>query len=460
MNSGQTLGDGPPNRRPLSVFALTSALKDVVEGAFGTVVVEGEFLSARKASSGHLYFTLQDSRAKLPCVMWRSSVAMLREPLSDGMKVIATGEINLYAPHGRYQMVVRRVEPSGLGRLLVNLEALRQRLALEGLFEPERKKALPFLPRKVGVVTAATGAAIRDIVETIHNRYPMHIVLYPTAVQGPDAVEGIVRGIRVLERMDTVDVIIVGRGGGSLQDLWAFNDETVVRAIADCETPVVSAVGHEVDTLLSDFVADVRAATPTAAGEAVVPDMADMRHTLGVYRERLRQGLKMTVGRDRLRLEATLRRLGDPRRTVAEAQQELDELAHRLEVCVNHAVARSRERRGVLAARLRNLHPAARLMIGRQRIRALNDRLERATTNALLKHRRDLESARTAIRHLSPLANLERGYAIVRDEEGAVITDSQGVQTGQLMQILLHRGAIDATVVGRSTETDFDSETP
>ena len=458
MDSAQALGEPRTSRRPMSVFAVTRALKEVIEGAFDTMSVEGEVFSARKASSGHLYFTLKDSRAQLPCVMWRSSVAMLSEPLVDGMKVIATGAINLYEPHGRYQMVVRRVEPSGLGRLLVKLEALRKALMSEGLFAPERKKSLPFLPRKVGVVTAATGAAIRDIVETIHNRYPMHIVLHPTAVQGPAAVEGIVRGIRALDRMKDVDVIIVGRGGGSLQDLWAFNEEAVVRAVAECETPVVSAVGHEVDTLLSDYAADYRAATPTAAGEAVVPSIRDLKHTIGIHQDRLRQGLGLCVSRQRLRLEAIRRRLGDPKRMVAERQQAVDELSLRLEMCIQDALARARERRGVMGARLHNLHPAARVAVGRQRWDALRGRLERSIQARLVAAKRDLQTSRGALEHLSPVGSLERGYAIVRAGNGAVVTDSTDAKSGDSLQIILHRGAIDATVVGTKAKNEFEPE--
>jgi exodeoxyribonuclease VII large subunit len=454
------VNQGGGRRRPLSVFAVTRALKGVIEQAFDTISVEGEVFSARNASSGHLYFTLKDSRAQLPCVMWRSSAAMLSEPLRDGMKVVATGEINLYEPHGRYQMVVRRVEPSGLGQLLVKLEELRKLLLSEGLFAPERKKPLPFLPRRVGVVTAATGAAVQDIVETIHNRYPMPILLVPTAVQGSAAVAGIVRGIQMLDRTDDVDVIIVGRGGGSLQDLWAFNDEAVVRAIAACETPIVSAVGHEVDTLLSDYAADHRSATPTAAGEAVVPSMRDLQTTLRVHRERLRQGLGLCVSRNRLRLESLLRKIGDPRRLVAERQQALDELSMRLEMRLQDSLARSRERSGVLSARLRNLHPASRVGVARQRWSTLSGRLERAMGSHLSETRRDLQGAREALNHLSPVGSLERGYAIVRHGNGGVVTDSSRTSTGDSIEILLHRGAIDATVVGTKTKNHFEPENP
>jgi exodeoxyribonuclease VII large subunit len=421
------------------VTAVTRALKEVVEGAFGMLSVDGEVFSARKASSGHLYFTLKDAHAQLPCVMWRSAVQMLATPIEDGMKLVAAGKISVYEPHGRYQMVVRSVRQSGLGELLVQLEKLRLRLAAEGLFDAERKKPLPLLPRKVGVVTAATGAAIRDIIATIHQRYPMGIVLYPARVQGPGAAAQIARGIAALDAADDVEVIIVGRGGGSLQDLWAFNEEVVVRAIAACQTPVVSAVGHEVDTLLSDYVADVRAATPTAAGEMVVPRRVDLEHTLRGHLEDLEAALLDIIG---------------------SRQQRLDDLVFRMQVEAEKVLARGRERQGILAARLRNLHPKAQVQQGRHNWQALSRRLMVGGRGAVGEARMSLRRATEALSHLSPLASLERGYAIVRGECRSVINSAGQVNQGDSLEILLHRGAIDARVVGTEAKNEFEPEKP
>jgi exodeoxyribonuclease VII large subunit len=363
-------------------------------------------------------------------------------------------------PHGRYQMVARTLRESGLGELLARLEALRQRLAAEGLFEEARKRPLPFLPRRVGVVTAVTGAAIRDIIETIQNRYPTQILIYPTAVQGPGSAERIARGIARLDAVPDVDVIIVGRGGGSLQDLWAFNEEVVVRAIARCETPVISAVGHEVDTLLSDAAADVRAATPTAAGELAVPNMADLRYTLQGHTDRMQRATRFRVSEGRVALAGTLRRMGDPRRLVGERQQLVDELLFRGQMGMQKRLAKAREGRAILQARLKNLHPRNRIQASRGELTHLEMRLETAARRLMASLRTSLHGHEAALEHLSPIASLERGYAIVRSTKGGVLTDAGKVQQGDELQILLHRGAIGARVVDTDSKNDFEPESP
>ncbi|PIE19994.1 MAG: exodeoxyribonuclease VII large subunit [Proteobacteria bacterium] len=286
MERGPRRGGGTGRHGALTVSQLTFRLKDTLEPRFSNLRVQGEVLSARAVSSGHLYFTLKDERAQLPCVVWRSTLQRLPLRVRDGMQVVATGDVQIYPPHGRYQLVIRRLAELGLGDLLARREALRRRLHAEGLFDPARKRPLPLLPRRIGVVTAATGAAIRDILATILRRYPAQVVLYPCRVQGPGAAASIARGVQVLAAHPGVDVLIIGRGGGSLEDLWAFEEEPVVRAVAACPIPVVSAVGHEIDRPLSDDAADVRAATPTAAGALVVPALADLRYTLAHHEAR------------------------------------------------------------------------------------------------------------------------------------------------------------------------------
>ncbi len=441
----------------VSVSELTFGIKATLEGTFSNVAVTGEVISARPASSGHMYFTLKDARAQLPCVVWRSTAQRLPVRLRDGMQITAWGDVQVYPPHGKYQLVVRRVAEAGLGSLLAQLEQLKQRLAAEGLLSEERKRPLPFLPRRVGVVTAATGAAIQDILTTIHRRFPARVLLYPCQVQGDGAAASVVRGLERLAAHPEVDVIIVGRGGGSLEDLWAFNDERVARAIAACPKPVVSAVGHETDTLLSDLVADRRAPTPTAAGECVVPSFDDLVRALGRDTQRLDRSMRRQLAQARLALRAERLRLGDPRRLVAEQQQRLDDQVQRLDASMRRRVGRARERCAAASGRLHNLHPRVRLRAARASLGALQHRLERCGRAHLDRHRRHLSQLTRALGHLSPTASLERGYAIVRTADGRVVRRSGDVQAGQGVQVILHRGALEATVVRTTDRHGFEA---
>ncbi|MGM0577688.1 MAG: exodeoxyribonuclease VII large subunit [Myxococcota bacterium] len=435
-----------PRQAAWSVFQLTLEIKRRIEADFSGLAVEGEISNCRRASSGHVYFTLKDDRSQLPCVLWRSTVRRLGMDPRDGMQVTAWGDVQVYPPHGRYQLIVRRMRESGLGQLLARLEALKRRLAAEGLFAEERKRPLPFMPRRVGVVTAGTGAAVRDILTTVFRRYPARVLLYPCKVQGPGAAEGIARGIALLDRQPEVDVIVVGRGGGSVEDLWAFNEEVVVRAIAACSTPVVSAVGHEIDMPLSDFVADQRAATPTAAGECVVPSLEELRQTLGLQVDRMERVVRQRIRDGHVALEQRATRLADPRRVVAERRQRLDDLTSAMEAAVGRRLAAGRERRAGLSGRLHNLHPRQRLRAARQQLSALERRLHAAGPAALRDRRRALGDARNALRVLSPIGSLERGYAIVRDDEGRVVRDAHAVREGAGLEVILHRGGLDVAV--------------
>ncbi|MEZ4265383.1 MAG: exodeoxyribonuclease VII large subunit [Myxococcota bacterium] len=430
----------------VSVRELTFALKRMIEGEFGAVAVEGEASNVKRASSGHVYFTLKDADAQISCVMWRSTAQRASVQLQDGMQVVAFGDVQVYAPQGKYQLIVSRLRESGLGTLLVRLEELKRRLHDEGLFDLAKKRALPFLPRRIGVVTAPTGAAIRDILTTLHRRYPAQVLLYPCKVQGPGSAEAIARGIEVLGALSDIDVLIVGRGGGSIEDLWAFNEEIVVRAVAACPKPVVSAVGHEVDTLLSDWAADARAATPTAAAELVVPDLEGLRTAISDLEDRLERAARRAIERARAELSARRARLADPRRVVAERQQRLDELAGRLEAALRRRTSRARERHAKLGGRLHNLHPRLRLRAARADHTALIRRLRAALRQRLIAERRRVAELDHSLRLLSPTHSLERGYAIVRDASGGVLRASQDAAVGQPLSILLHRGALDAVV--------------
>lgn len=442
----------------VSVSQLTYALKAHVEGRFGDVRVFGEVLSARAVASGHLYFTLKDGGAQLPVVVWRSTLARSPLRVADGMQVTILGELQIYPPHGRYQLVARRVIEQGLGALLARLEELKRRLHAEGLFDPARKRPLPRLPRRVGLVTAETGAAVHDVLTTLMRRFPADVVIAPCRVQGDGAALEIANALRAVAAVPGVDVIIVGRGGGSLEDLWAFNDERLVRAIAACPVPVVSAVGHEVDQLLSDYVADARAPTPTAAGELVVPAMVELRAGLADRLRRLEQHAARCVKDAASRLAFARSRLGDPNRLVAEGQQQLDDRALRLAHAMATTLHRRRERLTRAMAELRNLHPRDALRSSRARLDAVRARLHQAALAALARRRQALDHTRRTLTVLSPAASLDRGYAIVRSSNGQVVRDAREVDNGAPIEVILHAGALDARVVGRRERHAFESE--
>ena len=429
----------PAGHQVLTVHELTLALKGLVENSFSFQAVEGEVSNGRVASSGHLYFTLKDADAVLPCVMWRSAVRAMAEPLRDGMQVVARGDVQIYPPHGKYQLVARSVQMAGVGDLLARLEALRQRLSAEGLFEEGRKRPLPLLPRGIGVITAATGDAIRDILSTITARFPAHIVVRPVPVQGRGAAQAIADAIATLGRHPDIDVLIVGRGGGSVEDLWAFNEEIVVRAMAACPKPVISAVGHEADVPLSDLVADVRAATPTAAGELAVPAMADLQRHLSQRSERMAACL---------------------RRQLDQSQQRQARWADGLQRSFGSNLAARRMRRAELAGRLRGLHPRLRVRASETRLRGLEQRLVAGSRSALITRRARLDQALRTLGVLSPVASLERGYAILRDPSKGVVTDASRVARGSQLEVLLHLGSLDVRVDGVHPGRAGEAESP
>jgi exodeoxyribonuclease VII large subunit len=351
-----------PGERPLSVSELTSMVKGLLEEAFPSVWVVGEIGNLNRARSGHVYLTLKDEGAAISGVIWRSTAERLSVEPVEGMEVLARGRVVVYPPRGSYQLDIRLLEPRGVGALRIAFDELRKRLEAEGLFDPARKRPIPFLPERIGVVTSPSGAAIKDILKVVRRRFPrVTILLYPTRVQGEGAAEEIARGVRALSGRGGLDVMIVGRGGGSLEDLWAFNEEPVARAIAESEVPVISAVGHEVDVTIADLVADLRAATPSAAAELVVPEEAELTSYLAGAAERIRAAAGAALSLRRERLEGLagaygLRRFPDRLRELA---QLTDEHARRLIAGAEGTVSRCREALSELAARAQSLSPLA-----------------------------------------------------------------------------------------------------
>lgn len=383
--------------RVLSVSELVALVREALEPRFASVWVAGEVSNLRNPPSGHLYFTLKDDRSQIAVVMFRSANRHLRFQLRDGLEIIVGGRVGIYSDRGALQLYAESVEPRGVGALRLAFEQLHRRLEAEGLFAPERKRRIPLLPLVVGVVTARRGAAVRDIITTLRRRWPpIRIVLRPVRVQGDGAAEEIASAIADLNRFGGIDVLIVGRGGGSIEDLWAFNEEVVVRAVADSRIPVISAVGHEIDVTLCDLAADLRAATPTAAAVHAVPDAAEERARLGAYRTRLEAATVRRLELERQRLAALERRLREPREVLATQRLRIDELAERAGRAITHHL-----------------------------------RLARA---ALARHAGRLDA-------LSPLGVLDRGYAIVRTvPEGVIVRSVSQLTEGDPLHVRFAQG--------------------
>lgn len=397
-----------------TVTQLTKSIKTLLEGRFDGVSVEGEIFTFKRHSSGHLYFSLKDDGAQLTAVMFRTAASRVRFNVERGLRVVCTGRISVYEPQGNYQMIVETMTVTGDGNLLLALEKLKQRLHQEGLFDPHHKKKLPLLPRRVGIVTSPTGAAIRDMLRILFDRFPVSVLLYPAAVQGTGAAAQIAAGIAALDRQPDVDVIIIGRGGGSLEDLWAFNEEIVARAVFAAKTPIVSAVGHEVDVVLSDFAADVRAPTPTGAAEMVVPRYDDLIDVVHDHQRRIERAMFQQLRELRREFHHAQRRLSDPRRLLQTKLQRLDDLANRSESALRYRLLAHKSRLQRFEDNLRLYHPSRRLQEGQRRLTHLQDRLERVMSTTLHQSSTRIHLATQTLRALGPEQILHRGYSIVR----------------------------------------------
>ena len=400
--------DGPGQRRIYTVAELTAQIRGVLESRFFEVWVEGELSNCRVWNTGHLYFTIKDAHAQLKGVMFRTSLRTLRFAPKDGLRVVARGRVTVYDPKGEYQIVCEHFEPEGLGARQLAFEQLKARLTAEGLFSAERKRPLPELPRKVGVVTSLDGAAVRDIIHVLRRRYAnVHIVIRPTRVQGDGASLEIARAIRAICKVPKVDVVIVGRGGGSIEDLWAFNEEAVARAIAECPLPVISAVGHEVDVTIADLVADVRAPTPSAAAEAVVQDGAVLRDALRALPNRFSRALRGAV-------ERRGRRIG--------------EVGVRLERAMQGRI-------GPVQDRMSRAH----------------ERMERLVERRVERRRQALHALAGRLDALSPLAVLGRGYAVALGEGGHVLRRTADLPPGMPFTLRVADGSVGCRANGEES---------
>ena len=355
--------DDRPQPRILSVWELTARIKDLLETSFPDIWVSGEISNVSRPRSGHCYLTLKDEQAQLPAVLWRSTARRVRFDLHDGLEVVCRGHVDVYPPHGRYQLIIEEIQPKGIGALELAFRQLRDKLAREGLFDPRHKQPLPRFVRRIAVVTSPTGAAIRDFLQVLHRRSPgTDVLVVPARVQGEGAAEEIAQAIGLVNRLrQPPDCLVVTRGGGSLEDLWAFNEELVVRAIFASRVPVVSAVGHEIDVTLSDLVADVRALTPSEAAERVVPAAEEILSRLRQYQDRLLAALRSRTSAAKSRLEAVARHrtFRRPLERIRDLERRLDELASRGERAMRNGLRLTRHRAEALAARLDSLSPLA-----------------------------------------------------------------------------------------------------
>jgi exodeoxyribonuclease VII large subunit len=439
--------------RVYSVSELTREIKAIVEGRFPSVLVKGEVSNLKAPSSGHLYFTLKDADACLDAVLFRTEARRLRFSVQNGLSLVARGRLALYEPQGRYQLVCDTVEPLGAGALQIAFEQLKERLQKEGLFETTRKRKLPFLPRRIAVVTSPSGAAVHDFLRVLHRRFAnLPVLIVPARVQGEGAAQEIARGIVRAAKQPRVDVVVVARGGGSLEDLWAFNEEVVARALCGCPVPTVSAVGHEIDVTIADYCADVRAPTPTAAAELIARVKDELSADLAQRKARLGRAIRGQLERKRGQLDKLRGRVADPRRLIGDRKLRLDRARQRLEDVLHDQLAARQQMLRALRERLQSQHPRERLHRLEREVARLEQKLKALAGRALLARRHRYEGLTARLDALSPLKVLARGYAVAFDQRGHALLQASQVQPGERVRVRLHEGELSAQVVEEKNE--------
>ena len=440
----------PPDRTIYTVSLLNQEARALLEGEFSQIWVEGEVSNLSRPSSGHLYFSLKDARAQLRCALFQNRALLFRDGPRNGQQVLARGRISLYEARGDFQLIVEYLEEAGAGALRQAYDALRLRLEREGWFAPERKRPLPRFPRRIGVITSPSGAAIRDVLITLRRRCPhLPVLIYPTPVQGDGAAERLALTIRLASERRDCDVLLLVRGGGSLEDLWAFNEELVARAILDCAIPLVSGIGHETDVTIADFAADLRAATPTAAAELASPDRMEWLHRVRLLAERLENTQQRRLADQRQRLDVLARRLdrAQPRHRLRDRAQRLDDLDQRLRRALRVLLDRKELRLMGLKKQLEARTPAIQLRGARQRLGEWEQRLLEAMRRRLREPAQHLRDLRETLHALSPLATLQRGYAIARRRsDGAILRRAGDVGAGESVEVLLGQGRLDCEI--------------
>ncbi len=434
-------------REVFSVSQLNRRAKQLLETHLPLIWVEGEISNIARPSSGHWYFTLKDDRAQVRCAMFKGRNQRVNFAPQQGQQVLIRARVSLYENRGEYQLIAEHMEEAGHGALQRAFDELKLKLSREGLFDPAHKRALPSLPRHIGVITSPTGAAVRDILTVLKRRFPsIPVTVIPVPVQGKEAAPAIVRALALANRAGLFDVLILGRGGGSLEDLWPFNEEAVARAIFASELPVVSAVGHEVDVTISDFVADLRAPTPSAAAELVVPDASEWQQQFRAYAQRLSHTMSRRLLAEKHHLQHLSKRLRHPGERLQQQSQRLDGLELRLGRAIQQQLTRQQHRLQNLTLRHRAHNPAPLVRQWRQRIDQLRTRLDRQMQQQLKTKRQRLSEAGRMLHSVSPLSTLERGYAIVSDESGQVVRTAEQLQPGDSMTTRLAKGEVVSRV--------------
>lgn len=440
------LNPAPDERRIWTVSRLNLEAQGLLESSFPLLWIEAELSNLSRPASGHLYFSLKDDRAQVSGAMFRNRAQLLRFAPRDGMQVLVRARVTLYVPRGNYQLVIEHMEEAGEGRLRREFEQLREKLRSEGLFDDSRKRPLPAFPRQIGVITSASGAALHDILQVLKRRAPqLPVLIYPAAVQGKDAPGQLRAALALANRRQECDVLILARGGGSLEDLWAFNDEQLAREVAASAIPIVSAVGHEVDVGLTDYVADLRAPTPSAAAELVSPDLASLGQRVDALGRRLAVRMQHRLQSEQQRLGWLEKRLGHPEQRLQQVAQQIDELEARLRRHLQQRLALPAQRLDQLRRRLHGRDPRVLLKLSETRLAGLSKRLALPLPRQIRDRQRDLHQLGSRLNAVSPLAVLGRGYSI-SFHQGQALRSIASLQPGDTMQTRLRDGDVVSTV--------------
>ncbi len=431
-----------------TISRLNREVRRVLEDVFPPIWVQGELTNLAKPASGHLYFTLKDNAAQVRCAMFKNRQSGIRFTPENGMQVMARANIGLYEGRGEYQLIIESLEPAGIGSLQIAFEALKQKLATEGLFAEEHKKPLPFFPDTIGIITSATGAAIQDILSILKRRYPYgEIIIYPVPVQGEGAAIKIANAIKQADQREECDVLILSRGGGSLEDLWSFNEEIVARAIYACATPVVSGVGHEIDFTIADFVADHRAPTPSAAAELVSPDSVETIARLKQREEKLIRHQQQLIHNLQRRVEFLSVQIPHPKQRLIELIQRTDEYAMRLKHHIENKLTNRKMMLSNWSQKISELNPVHKVSQQIEKVRYLQLQFEKSITHILEKSNTEISRLQHMLQTVSPVSTLERGYAIVTDSKtNTIVTNASNLLVGDKIRITLSKAEISSTV--------------
>ena len=431
-----------------TISRLNREVRTVLEDIFPGIWVQGEISNLAKPASGHLYFSLKDSSAQVRCAMFKNRQSGLRFEPENGMQVMARANVGLYEGRGEFQLVIQSLEPAGSGALQLAFEALKQKLSAEGLFNEEHKKNLPRFPEKIGIITSSTGAAIRDILSVLKRRYPSgEVIVFPTLVQGEGAAEEIAQTIKLAEQRKDCDVLILSRGGGSIEDLWAFNEEIVARTIFELSTPIVSGIGHEIDFTISDFVADQRAATPSAAAELISPDSDDVLMKLKHREDQIIRFQLQTISNLQNRVELLSKHILHPKQRLMELMQRTDEYSMRLKFLLEKKLADKRLALSESTGKIKNQNPAHTINKQLEKVNSLKLQFQNSIQRTIEKAGNELLNLEQILNTVSPISTLERGYAIVTEQKtNKIVTNTKQLKSGDQLRIRLAASEIDSTI--------------